>query len=103
MRSALRCATVAILLAIFLAPGLVQARTLARSGKWLGASAPEPSFFSMVWNLLTAIWEKDGDNGGQLDPSGSPGSGTGGGGTTNNSEAGGGGGENGGQLDPSGG
>ncbi len=101
MRSSLRRTTLAVLLMVFLAPALLQA------GSWdwtkTGASAPERGFFSMVWNLLAAIWEKDGDNGGQLDPSGSPGSGPGGGGATQNPATGGGGGENGGQLDPSGG
>jgi hypothetical protein len=100
MRSAVRRTTVIILLAIFLAPGLLQAR--APVGTWERATAngpaAQPGFFSMVWNLLTSLWEIRVSGGSPIlkeDPSGpstDPGSGSTNGGT----------GDNGGGSDPDG-
>jgi hypothetical protein len=99
MRSMIRRTTVALLLAVFLGPGLLQARTSVASWKLKSVASPvsEVGFFRMVWNLLVPLWEKD-DNGGQLDPSGNPVA-PGTSSTTDNT----GGTDNGGQLDPSGG
>jgi len=94
MRSTVRQISIVLLLAVLLVPGLAQARTPVRPATHAAPAAAlaahEPAFFSVVWNLLTTGWLK---NGGQLDPSGSPTpppSGT--------SSAT----DNGGQLDPSG-
>lgn len=103
MRSSLRQATVImILLAIFLAPGFLQARTPARQRASVSRPAVEEGFFSMVWTLLTGLHERGAGagagifelkNGGQMDPSGTPTTTT-----TNTSITG----DNGGQMDPSG-
>lgn len=101
----LRRTTTILLLAIFLAPGLLQARSLARPLVDEGTPVPGLSFFTMVWNLLeklagNSLAGGDGTfkNGGQTDPSG--GSGTAGNGATSTGE--GDDGDNGGQTDPSG-
>lgn len=108
MHSSLRRATIiGILLGVLFVPGLLQARTPARN--WVRVSEPavEVGFFSMVWNLLTDVFERgtgvgsagsfSAKNGGMMDPNGlttpppspSPGStGTG---------------DNGGMMDPNGG
>ncbi len=112
MRSVLRRTMVAVLLMVFLAPGLLQARTSGRAWAWAetDGSASEVGFLRAAWNLLAALWESKGvdassvvKTGGTADPAGSPG-GSGGGGTTTNSSGGGSeGGETGGTADPSGG
>jgi len=93
-----------MILAVFLAPGFLQARTSA----WerAGASRPvfERGFFSMVWNLLTDTFESGvrvtptrtglNKNGGMVDPSGGAPAPGGNSVTT---------GDNGGMVDPSGG
>jgi hypothetical protein len=94
MRTTVRQVTVAILLTVLLAPGLLLARTPARH---LAQASSSPSIsatelFSSVWNLLIGPLLK---NGGQLDPSGGHGTTT----TTAPPAAPG---DNGGQLDPSG-
>ena len=104
MRSSLRRATViTVLLALFLAPGFLQARTSAWERASVARPAVEWGFFNMVWNLLTNIYESGvgtspnrsslNKNGGMVDPSGSttpaPSS------TTTS--------DNGGMVDPSGG
>jgi len=106
MSSSLRRATVImILLAVFLAPGFLQARTSAWQRVSVGRPAVEDGFFSMVWNLLTDLYERGvgagpgssayNKNGGQMDPSGTPTSTT----TTPDASTTG---DNGGQMDPSG-
>ena len=105
MRSSLRRATVImILLAVFLAPGFLQARTPAwERTTTLSRPVAEDGFFSMVWTLLTGLYERGvgaglgssgfvQKTGGQLDPAGQPESTT----TTTTS------GDTGGQLDPAG-
>jgi len=103
MRSSLRRATVImILLAVFLAPGFLQARTPAWERARVSRPAVEEGFFSMVWTLLTGFYEHgvgaglgisgfSNKTGGQLDPAGQPESTT----TTTS-------GDTGGQLDPAG-
>jgi len=82
MRSSLRRATVImVLLALFLAPGFLQARTSAWERSTVARPAVEWGFFSLVWNLLTDIYESGvgaspnrsslNKNGGMVDPSGS--------------------------------
>jgi hypothetical protein len=106
MRSSLRRATVImILLAVFLAPGFLQARTPAwERAATMGRPAVEDGFFSMVWTLLTGFYEHGvgagsgisgftNKTGGQLDPAGKP-EGT----TTTTTTSG----DTGGQLDPAG-
>ncbi len=94
MRTTVRQVTVAILLTVLLAPGLLQARTparhLAQASSSTSISATE--LFSSVWNLLIGPMLK---NGGQLDPSGG---GTHGSAPAPTPPSG----DNGGQLDPSG-
>lgn len=68
MRSTVRQISIALLLAVLLAPGLLQARTPARHSAHTTQSAHEAEFFSSVWNLLTTGWLK---TGGQMDPVGS--------------------------------
>ena len=71
MRSTVRQISVVLLLAVLLAPGLLQARTPARHSAHptpTAQMAQEPGFFSAVWNLLTTGWLK---TGGQMDPIGS--------------------------------
>ena len=68
MRSTVRQISIALLLAVLLAPGLLQARTPARHSAHTTQSAHEVGFFSAVWNLLTTGWLK---TGGQMDPVGS--------------------------------
>lgn len=90
MRSTVRQIAVILLLAVLLAPGLVQARTPVRHvapPTSATQTAQRPGLLSAVWNLLTTGWLK---NGGQLDPLGltPPPSGT-----SSTSD-------NGGQLDP---
>ena len=103
MSSSLRRATVVmILLAVFLAPGFLQARTSAWERASVSRPAVEDGFFSMVWTLLTGFYERGvgavsgisglNKTGGQLDPAGGPESTT----TTTTS------GDTGGQLDPAG-
>jgi hypothetical protein len=68
----------------------------------VGRPAAELGFFSLVWNLLTDMYERSvgvrpdsrtyNKNGGQMDPSGTPN-------TTTTTTTGG---DNGGQMDPSG-
>jgi hypothetical protein len=95
MRTTVRQVTVAILLTVLLAPGLLQARTparhLAQASSSTSISATE--LLSSVWNLLIGSMLK---NGGQLDPSGGSTGST----TTATPPAAPG--DNGGQLDPSG-
>jgi hypothetical protein len=72
MRSTVRQIAVILLLAVLLAPGLVQARTSIRHSAHSATAtqtAQQPGFFSAVWNLLTTGWLK---TGGQMDPLGSP-------------------------------
>lgn len=89
MRSTVRQISIALLLAVLLAPGLLQARTPARRSAHTPQSAHEVGILSTVWNLLTTGWLK---TGGQMDPVGStaPTSGTS---TTTSSDTG-------GQMDP---
>ncbi len=73
MKSTTRHASVIILLAILLAPGLVEARTPVRHDiesqrARVAATASKGSSLSSVWNLLSN-WMKTGIG---LDPSGSP-------------------------------
>lgn len=95
MRTTVRRISVTLLLAVLLAPGLLQARTPVRHG----AQSPRASVsrsilstgsFSSVWNLLSSVLK----TGMGLDPSGSP---TPPAGTTSST-----GGDTGTQLDPSG-
>ena len=98
MRSTVRQTSIVLLLAVLLAPGLLQARTSVRHSAHstpAAQTAQGPGFFSTVWNLLTSGWLK---TGGQLDPLGlepPPPSGS----TTSSSSTT----DNGGQLDPLGG
>ena len=89
MRSTVRQISIALLLAVLLAPGLLQARTPARRSAHTPQSANEVGILSTVWNLLATGWLK---TGGQMDPVGStaPTSGTS---TTTSSDTG-------GQMDP---
>ena len=107
MRSSLRQATVImILLAVFLAPGFLQARTSAWERASVSRPVVEQGFFSMVWNLLTDTFENGvrvnprhtglNKTGGMVDPSGTPGPG-------GNTATTGGNGDTGGMVDPSGG
>jgi hypothetical protein len=107
MRSSLRRATTTmILLALFLAPGFLQARTSAWERASVARPAAEWGFFNMVWDLLTDIYESGvgispnhsgfNKNGGMVDPSGGTAPPVTGGGATTN-------GDNGGMVDPSGG
>jgi hypothetical protein len=82
MRSSLlRTTVIMVLLSVILVPGLLQAKSPAHG--WTRASRPagiEQGFFSVVWNLLTDLWESgagfgsDGSifvkNGGMMDPNG---------------------------------
>lgn len=106
MPSSLRRATmIGILLGVLFIPGLLQAKTPARSWARVSRPAAESGFFSMVWNLLTDVFERgaglgsggslSAKNGGQMDPSGSPTPTPPSGDTVT--------GDNGGQMDPSGG
>jgi hypothetical protein len=107
MRSSLRRATVImILLAVFLAPGFLQARTSAWERVSVGGPVVEEGFFSMAWNLLASFWWNGAavrpsgsritaKNGPQLDPAGQPETGIPETGSTNDSD-------NGPQLDPAG-
>jgi hypothetical protein len=83
MRSSLRRATVImILLALFLAPGFLQARTLAWERASVTRPAAEWGLFDMVWKLLAELYETGvgtgprssgfNKNGAQLDPAGQP-------------------------------
>jgi hypothetical protein len=81
MPSSLRRATmIGILLGVFFVPGLLQARTPARDGMRVSRPAVESGFFSVVWNLLTNIFEHgtgsgssfSAKNGGTMDPNGKP-------------------------------
>jgi hypothetical protein len=93
-----------ILLAVFLAPSFLQARTLDWERVSVRWSSAESGFFSMVWSLLTDSYENGArvsprrtgtnKNGGMVDPSGTPAPGGGNTATT---------GDNGGMVDPSGG
>jgi hypothetical protein len=89
MRSTVRQISIALLLAVLLAPGLLQARTPARRSAHTTQSAHEVGILSAVWNLLISGLLK---TGGQMDPVGSttPSSGTS---TTTSSDTG-------GQMDP---
>ena len=63
MRSAFRRATIAALIAAFLAPGLIHARPFDRSaGKVNAASEVSRGgvSFSAVWNLLAKLWSGSG-------------------------------------------
>jgi hypothetical protein len=98
MRSTVRQISVILLLAVLLAPGLLQARTPARHSAHTTQSAQTaqtPGFFSMVWNLLTTGLLKSGTT---LDPSGGTVSGGGSGNTSSSSGTG----DAGTVLDPSG-
>lgn len=83
MKSTTRHASVIILLAILLAPGLVEARTPVRHDMEsqrarVTATASKGGSFSSVWNLLSN-WMKTGiglDPSGSTTPTGSTGSGT---------------------------
>ena len=73
MKTTTRHISVIILLAILLAPGLVEARTPVRHDMQsqrtrVAVTASKGSSFSSVWNLLSN-WMKTGIG---LDPSGSP-------------------------------
>jgi hypothetical protein len=96
MRSTVRQITIALLLAVLLAPGLLQARTPVRhaqSFQTTSSSARSSVFsFNQVWNLLTGLLK----TGPTLDPSG--GTGSGGTGTSSSTT-----GDTGSVLDPSGG
>jgi hypothetical protein len=111
MPSSLRRATViGILLGVFLVPSLLQARTPVRGGARVSQPAVESGFFSMVWNLLTDVFERgtsigsggslSAKNGGMLDPNGAtnPSSSSGDTSTGDNGDNG----DNGGMLDPNG-
>ena len=95
MRSTVRQISIVLLLAVLLSPGLLHARTPVRPTTHATPVVHDIGFFSVVWNLLTNGWLK---NGGQLDPSGTtpPPSSTPSGASSTT-------GDNGGQLDPSGG
>jgi hypothetical protein len=105
MRSKVRQITLILLLAILLAPGLMQAQTPTRHHSQrprasAGLADPAAGSFSAVWNLLSTFF----DTGIGLDPSGGtppppPG------GNTSSAASGGNGsnGDTGTQLDPSGG
>jgi len=92
MRSTVRQTSIILLLAVLLAPELLQARTPVRHSAHSTSAiqaAQEPGFIAAVWNLLTNGWLK---TGGQMDPIGStppPPSGS-----ATNSE------DTGGQMDP---
>lgn len=71
MRSTVRQISIVLLLAVLLAPGLLQARTPVRHPAHSASATQtiqEPGFFSAVWSLLTSGWLK---TGGQMDPIGS--------------------------------
>jgi hypothetical protein len=68
MRSTVRQISIALLLAVLLAPGLLQARTPARRSAHTPQSAHEVGILNAVWNLLTSGLLK---TGGQMDPVGS--------------------------------
>lgn len=95
--------SVILILVAFLTPGLAQARAFGFEGKTV-ARATETGYFNVVWNLLTNMFAKTGN---QLDPSGCPTPGTCGGNgtvgtgttsTTSTTDDG----DNGNMLDPSG-
>jgi hypothetical protein len=90
MRSTVRQISIALLLAVLLAPGLLQARTPARRSAHTPQSAHEVGILGAVWNLLTSGLLKAGTT---LDPSG-----TGSGNTSSTSGTG----DAGTVLDPSG-
>lgn len=92
MRSTVRRISIILLLAVLLAPGLLQARTPARHSAHTTRSTHEVGVLSAVWNLLTSGLLKTGPT---LDPSGS---GTGTGSTSSSSTTG----DTGPTLDPSG-
>jgi len=94
MRSTVRQISIALLLAVLLAPGLLQARTPARRSAHTPQSAHEVGILGAVWNLLTSGLLKAGTT---LDPSGT-GSGSGSGNTSSTSGTG----DAGTVLDPSG-
>jgi hypothetical protein len=102
-----------ILLALFLAPGFLQARTSVWERASVARPAAELGFFNMVWNLLTDIYESGvgigpnrsslnrsglNKNGGMVDPSGAPVPAPAPGGSNSTTT-----GDNGGMVDPSGG
>ncbi|HEY3569124.1 MAG TPA: hypothetical protein VGP73_14405 [Thermoanaerobaculia bacterium] len=89
MRSTVRRISITLLLAVLLAPGLLQARTPARHSAHTTQSTHEVGVLSAVWNLLTAGWLK---TGGQMDPVGSTSPSTG---TTTTTSS-----DTGGQMDP---
>jgi hypothetical protein len=92
MRSTVRQISIILLLAVLLAPGLVQARTPVRHSAHSAPTtqtAQAPGFFSAVWNLLANGWLK---TGGQMDPIGA----TTPSGSTTSSDTG----DTGGQMDP---
>lgn len=81
MPSSLRRATViVILLGVLFVPSLLQARTPVRGAAHLSRPAVESGFFSVVWNLLTDVFERgtsvgsggsfSAKNGGTMDPNG---------------------------------
>jgi hypothetical protein len=97
MRSTVRQIAVILLLAVLLAPGLVQARTPVRhaqSSQAVSSPARTSGFsFNQVWSLLATLFK----TGPTLDPSGG-GTGSGGTGTSTSTT-----GDTGPTLDPSGG
>ena len=88
--------SVILLLVTFLTPGFAQARVFSFEGNTV-TRATDTGFFSVVWNLLTGMFDK---NGGMLDPNGAPQptDNTGDETTTATAET-----DNGGMLDPNGG
>ena len=66
MGATMKKISVILLLVAFLTPGLAQARVFGFEGSVVTRSA-ETGFFNMVWNLLTNMFDK---NGNMLDPSG---------------------------------
>ncbi len=64
--TSLRRVAACLILAILLAPGLVQARPLVSMEP---ETTVERGFFSLLWDVLIAPWLK---NGAELDPSGAP-------------------------------
>ncbi|PYQ60940.1 MAG: hypothetical protein DMF53_16050 [Acidobacteria bacterium] len=89
MRSTVRRISIVLLLAVLLAPGLLQARTPARRSAHTTQPAHEVGILGAVWNLLTNGLLK---TGGQMDPVGSTAP-TSGSSTTTSSDTG-------GQMDP---
>lgn len=104
MRSSVRQITVILLLAVLLAPGLVQARTPVRHWAPVGVVgvSPESGFVTMVWNLLAGFLGGGSGSllktGSQLDPAGTTTPGTSTTTTTTSSSST----DTGSQLDPAG-